>query len=84
MGAPPKFLGRLLLPGGLAPVASLEQVKVVVPCVFHRPQWGVRKLELSELGGVWDVPILFQEGLVKDGLRGATTLRQLCRGCPGK
>ena len=84
MGAPPKFLGRLLLPGGLAPVASLDQVKVVAPCVFHRPHWGVRKLDLSELGGVWDVPILFQEGLVKDGERGATTLRQLCRGCPGK
>eukprot|EP00986_Skeletonema_menzelii_P007431 scaffold2926_cov176-Skeletonema_menzelii.AAC.1 len=82
--ARPQFYHRLLDPRGVAPRKGLETMKVLAPCVFSPTKWGVRQLSSKELAGVFDVPILMQERLMRMGPAGEQLMRGLCKGHPGK
>ena len=80
----PQFFRRILDPRGVAPRKGLETMKVLAPCVFSPTKWGVRQLSSKELAGVFDVPILMQERLMRMGPAGEQLMRGLCKGHPGK
>jgi hypothetical protein len=74
--------GSEVLPFGLFP-ASRPASLVRVPCVFNTPvKWGVRQLTQEEAATLWDVPLLLQERLARDGY--STMLGRFLHGVPGK
>ncbi len=82
--ASPVFIRHLLSPHGLAPSDRLHTVRVIAPCVYSPTGWGTRRLELEEIAGARDVPILFQDALLCNGDSGTKVLRDLCSDHPGK
>ena len=74
--------GTKILPFGLFP-ASCPASLVRVPCVFNTPvKWGVHQLTQEEAATLWDVPLLLQERLTRDGY--STMLERFLHGVPGK
>lgn len=73
-----------LNPLGLLPVRNPHRLKVVVPCVFSRTQWGVRSLEEFEIGGAYDIPILMSDSLRGDENGGKPIFAALRSHHPGK
>ena len=66
---------------GLFPSSS-RNAKVHMTCATSPTGWGTRSLELTELGGLWDMPILFMDGL--SGADDADIYHGILASAPGK
>ena len=86
-GATPVInVSKLLHSRGLAPpVREAARLRVIVGCVFNSSRLGVRRLTVSELGALADVPILLLDYLrSRAGEEGKGLTRRLYEGHPSK